>query len=510
MKNAQLLSLVGILLLAGSALASTPGANYRHLKHLEQMIGYWKYVGEDEQGRAVQGSETNSWIHNKNYVRVEGIWQAEGADSITYELIIGWDAALEKEVMNGMLSTGAVFRREGHYDKKQNATISVQTVTAPDGTLNSSCCTLKYGNNKDSWTATWTDGTQNGEPVTDSRIKATRVKPADTLPKKVIDELDRLVGHWSMTGEASTGQLNGIWSLKWAPGGHCLVTDYRLQVGENTSRSSEIYGWDAVTEEFVLFSNYQGGHLEICRTKLVKPGLYRGPYIVDIEGKKYEGTIEIRYQGDDEFFVTTAGLKEQGIDDLKLHGVRIKTDNGTTQEKRKATKKPARKKARVPRQKGPQEKTQPAADKTVTEEEFAEYCAAMKGRWYNADEKVADWADLGRIGKSTVSYGVISPIADGKGLSGDFFTGKGSGKWLTVWNPVAKQIQILSVLSDGTVWEEIRYEQGGKWQCEVKLNHPDGTQELIQSSLTISKDGNTHSYRGPDKADTGVYHRVAK
>jgi hypothetical protein len=334
-------NLIVVLFFTCSVRASDPGPNYRHLKHLEQMIGAWTYEGKDSNGRIVRGSEQNGWIHNRSYVRVEGTWHSEGTEPISYELSIGWDAARNMEVLNGTLSTGATFHREGHYDKQKNATISKETSVQPDGTTNTAVCTLTYGNDPDSWSGLWTDCTEGGTPVGDTFVTFTRVGDGE-------------------------------------------------QRGEDASVTAD--------------------------------------------------------------------------------------------------------------------------HKTVTKLEFAEYCAAMQGRWYNANEHLADWMDLGDAGEgeSIMSYSIIAPIADGKGLAGDFFAGSGSGKWVTVWNPVTRRLQILSIISDGTVWEEIRYKRDGEWQCEVTLSHPDGTQRKIESVLTISSDGNRHTYRTADDQGTAVYTRVSR
>jgi hypothetical protein len=327
MKTTSLACLIVLLFLATAPIfAAEQGANYGRLKHLEQMIGHWKYVGEDAEGRTVHGSETNSWAQNKNYVRVEGIWQPEGVAPITYELIIGWDAELKKEVLNGILSTGATYRREGHHDEGSNTTVSAQSSVTPDGSKATSICTVKHG--ADSWSATWTDARQDGEPIGDAHIKAVRIPENFNLPEDVMEEFEHTVGIWKLTGQASKGKLEGMWSVSWAPGKHCLISDYSLSIGDTCSRSSELYAWDSIAKEFVLYSVYQGGHIEVCRTKLVEPGVLQGPYRVDIDGKRYEATIEIRRTSDDELTVSTSGLADQGIDELKLRGVRIKTDNG--------------------------------------------------------------------------------------------------------------------------------------------------------------------------------------
>ena len=83
--------LILVIFLPSTILASEPGPNYQHLKHLQQIIGHWQYVGKDEHGQRVHGSETNTWGPHKNYVRVEGMWHAEPSPPITYELMIGWD-----------------------------------------------------------------------------------------------------------------------------------------------------------------------------------------------------------------------------------------------------------------------------------------------------------------------------------------------------------------------------------------------------------------------------------
>ena len=218
MTIARCFCLTWLASLTCSALAVEPGANYQHLKHLEQVIGHWKYVGKDEEGNTVHGSETNCWIHNKNYVRVQGLWEPDGSEPVSYELIIGWDAELKQEVMHGMLSTGSTFHRHGNYDKKLNATVSNQVSVAPDGTKNASVCTLAYGKDKNSWSAKWTEATRDGEPVKVAQIKAKRVVEDMTLPKNAKEEFEHMVGIWKLTGQASKGALEGTWCLKWCRG----------------------------------------------------------------------------------------------------------------------------------------------------------------------------------------------------------------------------------------------------------------------------------------------------
>lgn len=73
-----------------------------------------------------------------------------------------------------------------------------------------------------------------------------------------------------------------------------------------------------------------------------------------------------------------------------------------------------------------------------------------------------------------------------------------------------EQIKAVAVFSDGTVWRGIRYKQGNKWQCDITLNRPDGTTKEIHSVLSVSKDGNTHTYQNSDGSPPGLYHRLAK
>lgn len=160
-----------------------------------------------------------------------------------------------------------------------------------------------------------------------------------------------------------------------------------------------------------------------------------------------------------------------------------------------------------------------AGQVTVTETtnrvDFEKYCQSMNGRWYNNDESLAEfWPAFDKNGKGVVSYAEVRIVADGNALEGSWYAGTGSSKWIEAWDAEAKQIRKFGIVSDGTLWQETRTKQGDQWQCAVTLTRPNGDVQKFASVLSMSADGNTHTYTSND-ADAaekrpGVYTRVAK
>ena len=158
---------------------------------------------------------------------------------------------------------------------------------------------------------------------------------------------------------------------------------------------------------------------------------------------------------------------------------------------------------------------QTEGNQTTTREDFAKYCEAMQGRWFNANETLTDfWPAFSEKGKSVVSHAEIRIVADGNALEGVWYGGTGASKWMEAWDAKTNQIRKFCVMSDGTLWQEVRFKKGDGWQCVVSLTRPNGTEEKFTSVLTMSADGDTHTYKswdpGAEGKEPGVYKRVAR
>lgn len=148
---------------------------------------------------------------------------------------------------------------------------------------------------------------------------------APALPDEIAKELEYFVGEWAVEGRASKGPLKGRWIVKWAPARQCLLVDYPLSVGDESSRGTGLWGWDASTKEMFWVAFYSRGAVETTREKVKAPGVYQGTYAIVLNGKRFEGRIESRRAGPNEWTVKTKGLgtAEEGIADLSVRFTRV-------------------------------------------------------------------------------------------------------------------------------------------------------------------------------------------
>ena len=102
-------------------------------------------------------------------------------------------------------------------------------------------------------------------------------------------------------------------------------------------------------------------------------------------------------------------------------------------------------------------------------------------------------------------------------IIGRFFGGGGSGTWITVFDAGLKQIKEISSSSGGTVWSTVYFKENGKWVSLQTGSNPDGSKIEAENTLTMSDNGNTHTWTGTTmiggkKVDElhDIYRRVSK
>lgn len=126
------------------------------------------------------------------------------------------------------------------------------------------------------------------------------------IPDEIIAEWQGFVGEWKAEGLGSQGAIKGNWKASWAPGEQCLLIDYRGSVGDEAFRGSAIWGWDSSKEEFLVVSFFSNNILEIIRTKMESPGVYRGRYMGHVKGEPSKAKAELIKPGPNEWtFKTT-------------------------------------------------------------------------------------------------------------------------------------------------------------------------------------------------------------
>ena len=129
-------------------------------------------------------------------------------------------------------------------------------------------------------------------------------------------------------------------------------------------------------------------------------------------------------------------------------------------------------------------------------EQFQEFCKAIQGRWVGDVTWVADWPGLGKRGDKVTAYFEGRLAEDGNAMVGKFYGGNGSGTWIIVFDAGAKQIKGLFVTSGGAVNHTILYKKDGKWVEKGAGSLPDGAKTEFVSTLTITNNGDTHTWTG--------------
>jgi hypothetical protein len=136
-----------------------------------------------------------------------------------------------------------------------------------------------------------------------------------------------------------------------------------------------------------------------------------------------------------------------------------------------------------------------------TRKDFDEYCQVVEGRWVGEVTLVADWPGIGEKGEVLTAYSENEIKVDGNALTGMFYGGNGAGKGITVFDAGSGQIKGLAVSSGGSAWNVVTFKKNGKWVQTSTGSNPDGTKIEGVSTLTISDDGNTHTWIGTTTID---------
>ena len=152
-----------------------------------------------------------------------------------------------------------------------------------------------------------------------------------------------------------------------------------------------------------------------------------------------------------------------------------------------------------------------------SQEDFAAFGRDMTGRFVGDVKLVTDWPGEGKQGDKITGYAELRPVVDGSALSLTYYGGSGSGVALIMYDAGAKKIRWIGASSGGTYWNRVVYKSGDDWISEVSGSLPDGKQLQGKLKLTISDEGNTHTWTGQlitgdEKADPlhDVWRRVSK
>lgn len=145
------------------------------------------------------------------------------------------------------------------------------------------------------------------------------------LPTAIFQELDFFVGDWSLEGTGARGPMKSFWTMRWAPGKHCLIVDYRREDPETIIFGNALWGWDSATKEIVYHANFSDRGLEQVRSRIERPGVYEGTYTGSLDGKKANGTCELRKEGPNHWIFKTTGVATAGFEELDVRFTRVES-----------------------------------------------------------------------------------------------------------------------------------------------------------------------------------------
>ncbi len=140
-----------------------------------------------------------------------------------------------------------------------------------------------------------------------------------SVPDKVLNELDFMVGKWEVVAAESTDPMRTLSDERvWAPGKQCLIFTWTGERDGVKVHASAISGWNQtknqVTEHWY---SSDGAWFEVCYpVDKMKDGVWEGTMSwIEPDGKKVAGTCRLE-KGKDEFTWIaewTDGGKKQSI-----------------------------------------------------------------------------------------------------------------------------------------------------------------------------------------------------
>ena len=136
------------------------------------------------------------------------------------------------------------------------------------------------------------------------------------VPKKMIGELQGLVGTWEVEGRIGDEKITATWSARWAPGKHCLMRRSTRLKEDQKIVGIGVIGWDAATEtitEQVFFSN---NDCALLRWKVMSPDKWEGVVTGFLDGEAINNKVKFTKKGPDEIL-----YEEEGADGKEIEAI---------------------------------------------------------------------------------------------------------------------------------------------------------------------------------------------
>jgi hypothetical protein len=310
---------------------------YDHLKALEWMIGDW--VGEytmpegtpewGEAGAKIQSRASFRWAPNKSFIILEGCDIVGGKPGSWIQEFIAWDAANGK-LVHRLFSDNGGFG-DGVWSKHDDGWHLKWSATGPDKTKYTGTSVLASVS-PDAYSWQMKDMTKDAEALpTWPKVTLRRVAAPAAIPDNLREEIEHLVGQWSVDLTQGDEKTTAIWSVEWAPGKTCLI--YTWQVTSSSSIegplpiSTAVAGWDADKKQWTQLGFSSNGDHDVLRYKLTEDDVWIGDGHGMSEGEAFTQKQTATFvDGRDEFIWKVTDLVAGGEkqDDIVARFRRIK------------------------------------------------------------------------------------------------------------------------------------------------------------------------------------------
>jgi hypothetical protein len=128
------------------------------------------------------------------------------------------------------------------------------------------------------------------------------------LPEDVAAYLQYVVGTWEVAGTAGETSVAGTYSVRWAPGKHCVLLRYTPapdQPEEVAGQMSGVLGYDAASKRTIEKNFWtNGSHYTICydvADPVAAKGVIKGELVGVEDGKEFKCDVEVERKGRREF-----------------------------------------------------------------------------------------------------------------------------------------------------------------------------------------------------------------
>lgn len=331
---ATLLFVVGPALCQGETETS---AAYQHLQALEWMIGDW--VGEytmpagvpewGEAGSKIQSRASFRWAPNKSFIILESTDIVGGQHGSWIQEFMAWDSASDK-LVHRLFSDDGGFG-DGVWSKHDDGWHLEWSVSSPDKTTYAGTSVIAQVS-PDAYTWQMKNVTKNGKALPAwPKVTLHRVTAPASIPDNLREEIEHLVGQWSVNLTQGDEKTTAIWTVEWAPGKTCLVYDWRVTSSSSTEGplpvSTAVAGWATDQKRWTQLGFSSNGDHEVLRYELTEDDVWIGDGQGVSEGKKFTQKQTAKWvDGRDELVweVTDLVADGQKQDDIVARFRRIK------------------------------------------------------------------------------------------------------------------------------------------------------------------------------------------